>query len=42
MDIPLPPQFANRLNMLDVALIDYQSAHQSDKKEEARARIFVL
>jgi hypothetical protein len=42
MDIPLPPQFANRLNMLDVALIDYQSAHQSDKKEEARARMFVL
>jgi hypothetical protein len=42
MDIPLPPQFANRMNMLDAALIDYQSAHQSDKKDEARARIFVI
>ena len=33
MDISLPPRFAERINMLDAALIDYQCAHQDEKKD---------
>jgi hypothetical protein len=42
MEIGLPPLFAHRLNLLDQALIEYQSAYKEDPKQEAMAKIFVI
>ena len=42
MEIGLPPLFAHRLNLLDQALIEYQSAYKEASTQEAMVKIFVI
>ena len=42
MEIGLPSLFASRLNLLDQALIEYQSAYKDESKQEAMVKIFVI